>query len=102
MSPILLRGGDRNSFCGSGRPVMAKLIQLVVDRERPAALARFWAEALDDFEILPYHDDEVARLASLGLGPETDPTVILVARASSCAPNRSTWSTSRRSRCTWT
>jgi hypothetical protein len=34
---------------------MAKLIQLVVDCERPAALGRFWAEpeALDDFEILP-------------------------------------------------
>ena len=57
---------------------MAKLIQLVVDCEHPAALARFWAEALDDFEILPYDDDEVARLASLGLTPETDPTVILV------------------------
>ena len=57
---------------------MAKLIQLVVDCEHPASLARFWAEALDDFEILPYDDDEVARLASLGLTPETDPTVILV------------------------
>lgn len=57
---------------------MAKLIQLVVDCEHPASLARFWAEVLDDFAILPYDDDEVARLANLGLTPETDPTVILV------------------------
>lgn len=57
---------------------MAKLTQLVVDCEHPAALARFWAEALDDFEILPYDDDEIARLAGLGLTPDTDPVVILV------------------------
>lgn len=57
---------------------MAKLTQLVVDCEHPASLARFWAEALDDFELLPYDDDEIARLAGLGLTPETERTVILV------------------------
>ena len=57
---------------------MAELTQLVVDCRHPAVLARFWAEALDDFEILPNDDDEIARLAGEGLTPETDPVVILV------------------------
>jgi hypothetical protein len=56
---------------------MAKLTQLVVDCPHPAPLARFWAAALDGFELLPYDDDEIARLAALGLTPETDPVVIL-------------------------
>ena len=57
---------------------MAALTQLVVDCTHPASLARFWAAALDGFELLPYDDDEIARLASEGLTPETDPVVILV------------------------
>jgi hypothetical protein len=56
---------------------MARLTQLVVDSRAPAALARFWASALDGFEIRAYDDDEVARLASIGRTPETDPCVIL-------------------------
>ncbi|HUP86065.1 MAG TPA: VOC family protein [Acidimicrobiales bacterium] len=56
---------------------MASLKQLVVDCRHPAALARFWAAALDDFEIRPYDDAEVERLASVGRTPETDPGVIL-------------------------
>ena len=56
---------------------MARLKQVVIDCETPSALARFWAEALDDFDIRPYDDEEIARLASLGHTPETDPVVIL-------------------------
>jgi hypothetical protein len=56
---------------------VARLKQIVVDCEHPAALARFWAAALDAFEIRPYDEAEVARLAELGLTPETDPVVIL-------------------------
>jgi hypothetical protein len=56
---------------------MAHLKQVVVDCEHPSALARFWAAALDDFDIRPYDDEEIARLASLGYTPETDPGVIL-------------------------
>jgi len=58
-------------------PLMATLKQIVVDSRHPAALARFWALLLDDFEIRPYDDAEIARLAELGLTPETDPGVIL-------------------------
>jgi hypothetical protein len=56
---------------------MARLTQLVVDCRHPASLARFWAAALDGYEIRPYDDAEIARLATLGLTPETDPVVIL-------------------------
>ena len=56
---------------------MARLKQVVVDCETPSTLARFWAAALDDFDIRPYDDAEIARLAAAGLTPETDPVVIL-------------------------
>jgi hypothetical protein len=56
---------------------MARLTQLVVDSRQPASLARFWAAALDGFEIREYDDQEIARLASIGRTPETDPCVIL-------------------------
>ena len=56
---------------------MARLSQLVVDCREPSALARFWAAALDEFEVRAYDDTEVARLASIGRTPETDPCVIL-------------------------
>lgn len=56
---------------------MARLKQIVIDCHHPAALARFWAAALDDFEVRPYDDAEIARLTALGFTPETDPGVIL-------------------------
>jgi hypothetical protein len=56
---------------------MGRLRQVVVDCEKPSSLARFWASALDDFDVRSYDDDEVARLAALGYTPETDPGVIL-------------------------
>lgn len=56
---------------------VARLKQLVVDCRDPASLARFWAAALDDFYVRPYDDAEIARLAALGLTPDTDPGVIL-------------------------
>ncbi|SEF15613.1 VOC family protein [Jiangella alba] len=54
---------------------MAVLREIVVDCEHAPSLARFWAAVLDDYDVLPYDDAEVARLAALGLTPETDPTV---------------------------
>ena len=56
---------------------MGTLRQVVIDCEKPSVLARFWAAALDDFDIRPYDDEEVARLAALGYTPETDPGVIV-------------------------
>lgn len=57
---------------------MGMLKQIVIDCRHPARLARFWAEALDDFEVLAYDDAEIERLAALGFTPETDPCVIVV------------------------
>jgi hypothetical protein len=54
---------------------MARLRDIVIDSTHPAALARFWAEALDGYAIRPYDAAEIARLAELGLTPETDPAV---------------------------
>jgi hypothetical protein len=56
---------------------MGTLSQVVIDCEKPSALARFWAAALDDFDVRPYDDEEVARLATLGYTPETDPSVLV-------------------------
>jgi hypothetical protein len=56
---------------------MARLEQIVVDCHHPARLAHFWAAVLDDFEVRAYDDAEVARLAALGLTPDTDPVVVL-------------------------
>ncbi|NDL60862.1 VOC family protein [Phytoactinopolyspora mesophila] len=54
---------------------MARLDEIVVDCRKASALARFWAAALDDYDVLPYDDAEIERLAKLGFTPETDPTV---------------------------
>ena len=56
---------------------MARLHQLVVDCRQAASLARFWEAALDGFSVRAYDAAEIARLASLGYTPETDPVVIL-------------------------
>ena len=56
---------------------MAILREIVFDCRHPAALARFWAAALEDYEVRPYDAEEIARLAALGLTPETDPVVMV-------------------------
>lgn len=56
---------------------MGWIDHIVIDCERPAALARFWAAALDGYAIRPYDDHEIARLAALGFTPETDPVVMV-------------------------
>jgi len=57
---------------------MARLHDVVFDCAHPAAVARFWAAALDDYAVAPYDEAELARLRSLGFsGPEDDPTVLV-------------------------
>lgn len=56
---------------------MARLAQIVVDSTSPPTLARFWAATLDDFEVRPYDQTEIERLAALGLTPDTDQTVLV-------------------------
>jgi hypothetical protein len=60
--------------------VVAALADTVIDCRHPASLARFWAEVLDDYGIAPYDEDEIARLAALGItNVEDDPTVLVEA-----------------------
>ena len=58
---------------------MASIKDIVFDSPHPASSARFWAQALDDYEVAPYDEEELTRLRSLGIDdPEDDPTVLLV------------------------
>ena len=54
-----------------------RLKEIVFDSAHPASLARFWAGALEGYAVRPYDDAEIARLAALGLTPETDPVVMV-------------------------
>ena len=56
---------------------MARLKEIVIDATVPSALARFWAAALDGYAVRAYDDAEVARLAAVGLTPETDTSVMV-------------------------
>ena len=71
---------------------MGKLKEIVIDADHPASLARFWAAAVDGYAVRPYDDAEIARLAALGLTPETDPFVLVDgpgrSSAASCAADR--------------
>jgi hypothetical protein len=56
---------------------MGRLREIVIDADHPASLARFWAAAVDGYAVRPYDDAEIARLAALGLTPETDRYVLI-------------------------
>jgi hypothetical protein len=57
---------------------MARIHDIVFDCAHAAALARFWAAALDGYAIAPYDESELARLRAAGIDdPEDDPTVLV-------------------------
>ncbi|MCF4119551.1 VOC family protein [Antribacter sp. KLBMP9083] len=59
---------------------MATLKDVVFDCRHPASLARFWATALDGYDVAPYDDEELARLRTMGVDdPEDDPSVLVEA-----------------------
>jgi hypothetical protein len=59
---------------------MASINDVVVDCARPAALARFWAQVLDGYQVAPYDRAELDRLRAAGIDdPEDDPTVLVEA-----------------------
>ena len=53
------------------------LKEIVFDCRRAAPLARFWAQVIEGYAVRAYDDEEIARLAALGLTPETDPVVMV-------------------------
>ena len=54
---------------------MKPSFEIVIDALSPYRLAQFWAAALPGYQVRPYDDAEVARLASIGLTPQTDTSV---------------------------
>jgi Glyoxalase-like domain len=57
---------------------VARLADIVVDCEKPAALARWWAAALDGYRVAAYDDAEIERLRRMGVVDlEDDPTVLV-------------------------
>lgn len=54
---------------------MAQRFEIVFDSLVPSALARFWAGALAGYAVRAYDEEELARLSSRGLTPETDTAV---------------------------
>lgn len=55
-----------NAFAVAGPTIlegsMARLKEIVIDCDIPSRVARFWAEALDGYDMMPYDDEELARL----------------------------------------
>ncbi|WP_378738414.1 VOC family protein [Nocardia brasiliensis] len=59
---------------------MSVIRDLVFDCRHPASLARFWAAALDGYDVAAYDEAELARLRTVGIDdPEDDPTVLVEA-----------------------
>ena len=55
-----------------------RLGDIVFDCRHPASLARFWAAALDGYDVAPYDEAELARLRLEGVDdPEDDPSVLV-------------------------
>ena len=56
---------------------MTRISSITVDARHPASLARFWAGALEGYAVRAYDEAEIARIATQGFTPETDPTVMV-------------------------
>ena len=56
---------------------MGAIHEIVFDCNKPAVLAQFWAEMLDGYAIRSSDDGETAKLESMGMTPEIDPTVMV-------------------------
>lgn len=54
---------------------MVRIKEIIFESEAPSQLARFWADTLTGFEVRAYDEAEIARLASIGRTPGTDPSV---------------------------
>ncbi len=57
---------------------MARIRDVTFDSPHPASIARFWAAALDGYDVAPYDDAELERLRGLGIDDvEDDPGVVV-------------------------
>jgi hypothetical protein len=57
---------------------VARIRDVTFDSPHPASIARFWAAALDAYDVAPYDDAELERLRGLGIDDvEDDPNVLV-------------------------
>ena len=56
---------------------MGAIHEIVFDCHQPKALAQFWATLLDGYDMRPQDDNELARLADMGLDPADLRSVML-------------------------
>jgi Glyoxalase-like domain len=66
---------------------VASIRDIVFDSPRPSVIARFWAQALDLYDVAPYDDAELARLRAAGITDiSDDPSVLVEPSATAAGP----------------
>jgi Glyoxalase-like domain len=65
---------------------MNRIRDVVFDSPHPASIARFWAAALDDYQVAPYDDAELERLRAKGIYDVNDDPTVLVEPAAAAQP----------------
>jgi hypothetical protein len=65
---------------------VARIGDVVFDCAHPASLARFWAAALDGYDVAPYDDAEIERLRAMGIDDVEDDPGVLVERGDGGRP----------------
>jgi hypothetical protein len=68
-----------------GRVTATRLTDIVFDCRWPAGPARSWAAGLGH-RVAPYTDEDLARLASIGRAPQSDPEVCGEPRKAGAGP----------------
>jgi Glyoxalase-like domain len=65
---------------------MARIHDVTFDSPHPASIARFWAAALDGYDVAPYDDAELERLRGLGIEDVDDDPSVMVEAADGSPP----------------
>jgi hypothetical protein len=65
---------------------VARIRDVTFDSAHPATTARFWAAALDGYDIAPYDDAELDRLRERGIDDVNDDPTVLVEPADGSPP----------------
>jgi hypothetical protein len=65
---------------------VASIREVTFDSPHPASIARFWAAALDGYDVAPYDEAELVRLRGLGIDDVNDDPGVLVERADGRPP----------------
>jgi predicted enzyme related to lactoylglutathione lyase len=77
----VLSDPDGQEFClqqGKRESERPRLTEVVFDSHQSGRTARFWAEALDNYAVRPYDDEEIAKLKSMGIDDVIDDPMVAV------------------------